>query len=257
MTIPNSVTSIGNSAFDECYSLTNVVIPNSVTSMGDNVFNNCGLKSVTIGNSITNLGNDAFRLCTKLTSVTIPYSVTNIGGEAFFCCSKLTSVTIGNSVTSIGPFAFYNCYSLTSVTIGNSVTYIGGFAFYNCDSLTNIYFRGNAPGAGFDTMIFDGNAQATMYYLSGTTGWHSPFDGRPAVLWNPQAQTSGASFGVKTNRFGFNLTGSSGLVIVVEASTNLLNWVPVATNTLAGSTAFFSDPQWTNYPGRFYRLRSP
>jgi len=64
---------------------------------------------------------------------------------------------------------------------------------------------------------------------------------------------------VRTNRFGFNITGTSGLVIVVEASTNIANpvWQPVQTNTLNGGSAYFSDPQWTNYPGRFYRLRSP
>ena len=65
-------------------------------------------------------------------------------------------------------------------------------------------------------------------------------------------------FGVRTNQFGFNITGSSNLVIVVEACclTNL-TWVPVGTNTLTGGSCYFSDPQWTNYPVRCYRLRSP
>jgi hypothetical protein len=83
-------------------------------------------------------------------------------------------------------------------------------------------------------------------------------------LWNPLAQTSSTSFGVLTNQFGFNITGSSNLVIVVEACTNLANssWTPVGTNTLntfigTNGTSYFSDPQWTNNPGRFYRLRSP
>jgi hypothetical protein len=105
---------------------------------------------------------------------------------------------------------------------------------------------------------------ATIYYLPGTTGWGTTFDGLPAVCWNPQAQTSGASFGVRTNRFGFKITGSSNLVIVVEGCTNLANpgWSPVATNTLntfvgTNGTSYFSDSKWTNYPDRFYRLRSP
>lgn len=74
----------------------------------------------------------------------------------------------------------------------------------------------------------------------------------------PQIQTS-ASFGVQTNQFGFNLTGYSNQVIIVEASTNLTgsNWVPVQTNTVGSGATFFSDTNWTNYPGRFYRLRSP
>jgi hypothetical protein len=83
------------------------------------------------------------------------------------------------------------------------------------------------------------------------------------VLWNPRAQTSGTSFGVRTNRFGFTIIGSSNLVIVVEACT-LTNstWVPVGTNTLntfigTNGTSYFNDPKWTNYPVRCYRLRSP
>jgi hypothetical protein len=72
-------------------------------------------------------------------------------------------------------------------------------------------------------------------------------------------QTRHASFGVRTNRFGFTLNGASNLVVVVEACTNLANpsWSRVETNTLTGGSSYFSDPQWTNYPGRFYRLRMP
>jgi hypothetical protein len=79
------------------------------------------------------------------------------------------------------------------------------------------------------------------------------------VLWNPQIQTSNGSFGVQSNQFGFNITGSSNLVIVVQASSNFINpdWQTVGTNALANGTAYFDDPQWTNYPSRFYRLRSP
>ena len=84
------------------------------------------------------------------------------------------------------------------------------------------------------------------------------------MLWNPQAQTADGSFGVQNNQFGFNITGSSNLVIVVEASTDMSNpaWIPVGTNTLntfvgTNGTSYFSDPQWTNYPNRFYRFRSP
>ena len=80
----------------------------------------------------------------------------------------------------------------------------------------------------------------------------------PVVSWNPQMQTSDASFGVRTNQFGFNITGNSGLVVVIEACTNLASpiWFPVQTNTLTGGSSYFSDPLWTNHPARFYRLRS-
>jgi hypothetical protein len=85
------------------------------------------------------------------------------------------------------------------------------------------------------------------------------FGGLPTERWNPEVLTSDASFGVRTNQFGFSLAGTSGLVIVVEACTNLVNpaWFPVATNTLTVGPSYFSDPKWTNSPARFYRLRSP
>ena len=133
-----TVTSIGNSAFADCYALTSVTIPNSVTSIGDKAFYRCGLTSVTIPYSVTSIGEWAFWKCSSLTSVNIPNSVTSIGVGAFSDCSSLTSVTIPNSVTSIGNSAFYDCSALTSVTIPNSVTSIGNYAFSGCSSLTSV-----------------------------------------------------------------------------------------------------------------------
>ena len=133
--IPDSVTSIGDSAFFGCTSLTSVTIGNSVTSIGYDAFYNCtSLTSVTIPDSVTSIGNTAFQNCASLTSVTIGDSVTSIGHGAFSGCTSLTSVTIGDSVTSIGDSAFSDCTSLTSVTIGDSVTSIGEGAFDGCNS---------------------------------------------------------------------------------------------------------------------------
>jgi hypothetical protein len=136
---------------------------------------------------------------------------------------------------------------------------MGSYAFQGCSNLTAIYFQGNPPTPTNNLTAFLGDTNGIVYYLPGTTGWGATFGGLPTVLWNPQAQTGDGSFGVLSNQFGFNITGSSNLVIVVEASTNLMNssWIPVATNTLIGGTFYFSDPQWTNYPARFYRLSSP
>ena len=120
--------------------MTSVTIPNSVTSIGDYAFEKCsGLTSVTIGNSVTSIGREAFSNCSGLTSVTIPNSVTSIGNEAFWNCRSLTSISIPNSVTSIGRWAFAYCRGLTSVTIPNSVTSIGEYAFSSCSNLENVY----------------------------------------------------------------------------------------------------------------------
>ena len=116
-------------------SVTSVSIPNSVTSIGDYAFSDCtALTSVSIPDSVTSIGRSAFYGCTELTSVVIGNGVTSIEDYAFSDCTKLTSVVIGNSVTSIGDYAFSDCTELTSVIIPDSVTSIGGSAFKGCPS---------------------------------------------------------------------------------------------------------------------------
>jgi hypothetical protein len=287
MTIPDSVTTLGNSAFEECYSLTSVTMSNSVTYIGNSAFWHCtSLTNITIPNSVTNIDQYAFDGCSSLTNVSIPNSVTNIGMNAFYDCSSLTNVTIGNGVTNIGEEVFGVCSSLTSVTIGKGVTSIGLLAFYDCLSLTNVtipnnvtsidqnafegcvslegvYFQGNAPTVYLP--MFTEDRHVTTYYLPAASGWSNTFwrPTPPAVLWNPQANND-ASFGVQSNQFGFNITGNSNLVVVVESCTNLANpiWSPVSTNTLntfigTNGISYFSDPLWTNYPCRFYGFSWP
>ena len=281
VTIGNGVTDIGYEAFADCTNLTGVTIGTNATNIGDHAFYYCtSLTNVTIGNSVIIIGNSAFMYCTSLRSVTIPNSVTYIGWYAFENCTSLVSVTIGNGVIGIGNAAFRMCAELRNATIGNSVSSIGGYAFaycsgltnitipgsvaniaqnafYTCPGLTGVYFQSNAPTTTYP--LFNGDDNVTVYYLPGTEGWTSPLAGLPPGLWNPQMQTGDDSFGVRTNSFGFNITGTANIPMVVETTTSLENaaWSPILNCTLTNGSNYFSDPQWTNYPTRFYRIRSP
>jgi hypothetical protein len=288
-----TVTSIGDDAFLET-PLTSVTIPSSVTSIGEEAFTLTSLTSVTIPNSVTNIGAYEFYDCFSLTSITvdasnpayssmsgvlfdksqatlieypvglisqsytISNSVTKIEEFAFADCYSLTNVTIPGSVTSIGEAAFEDDY-LTSVTIGSGVTSIGEYAFNYCFRLTSVYFTGNAPSPTDDSTVFS-DPPATVYYLPGTTGWGAMFDGLPTAPWflpNPLILNNGPGFGVQPGGFGFTISWATNASVVVEACTNLANpvWLPVSTNTLTGGTSYFSDPHWTNYPERFYRVQ--
>ncbi len=147
ITIPNTITHIGNRAFSNISSsyydsdLKTIIFEENsrLTYIGDEVFYGCdSLTNITIPDSVTSIGNSAFYNCDSLTSITILNSVTYIGNYAFAGCSSLTSIEIPDSVTSIGERAFASCSSLTSITIPNSVTYIGDSAFSYCYSLTSI-----------------------------------------------------------------------------------------------------------------------
>lgn len=173
ITIPETITIIGNDAFYNCKGLarvnitdieawcnidmqfnplvyahhlylndtevTDLTIPEGITAIGNYAFQGCtGLTSVTIPNTVTIIGNFAFDGCTGIKSVNIPNSVTEIGDLAFENCSGLTDISISDSVTKIGPAAFEGCTGLTSLYIGKSVMIIHDFAFRYCSGLTTV-----------------------------------------------------------------------------------------------------------------------
>jgi BspA type Leucine rich repeat region (6 copies) len=274
VTIGTNVTSIGDYAF-EGSQVTSITIPASVTNIQYQAFDYC-LKQTSI---TVDTNNPAYSSVDGIlfdksqttliqypadkagASYTIPASVTSVMEFAVSQCANLTSITIPNSVTSIQDYAFYGCTSLTNVTIGTSVTSLGSYAFFYCTKLTGVYFQGNSPIPNNDTSVFYLDNTGIVYYLPGTTGWGATFGGWPTAQWyqpQPQILSSDNGLGVQSSGFGFTISWATNTSVVVEAATNLANpvWVPVSTNTLTGGTSSFSDPQWTNYPGRYYRISS-
>lgn len=186
--IPESVTSIGQKAFDECSSLKNItvaagnkkyssdcqgilfskdgstlircpggfaghcIIPKVVTGIEETAFSRCSdLTGITIPESVTSIAPYAFAVCDSLLCVTIPAGVTSIETGTFSDCGGLQSITIPNGIIRIGDGAFRGCKSLTSITIPESVTSIGQEVFYNCSGLVSITVAANNPNYSNDS----------------------------------------------------------------------------------------------------------
>ena len=133
-----TITSIGDYAFNDCKKLTDIVIPKNVTEIGYQAFGYCtSLKAVEIPSGVSKITSWAFTKCSALTTVKICEGVTTIGFRVFDDCENLTSVEIPSTVTKIEDMAFKGCKSLVDMEIPSSVTSIGSNAFEGCSSLKN------------------------------------------------------------------------------------------------------------------------
>lgn len=139
VTIPQSVTSIGDYAFSHCEKMDSLTINDATTSIGNSAFDECyKLTTLSLGEKITTIGKYAFSECHKLDNVTIPPSVTSIGNSAFRRCYALTTLSLGENIETIGKYAFEECRALTNVTIPEKVKTIEPYTFGWCLSLKYI-----------------------------------------------------------------------------------------------------------------------
>ncbi len=290
--ISGAITAIGASTFENCSNLCSLTLPETVLNIGEFAFGFCSsLATMSLPTGLQNIERWAF-WGSALTNIAIAAGVTNIDAAAFVACEGLQSLNVDTknafyasidgvlfdkscatllqcparkrgpyvipgSATTIGGSAFGYCSDLAQIIAPGSVATIGDYAFESCTNLTGVYFCGNAPLAG--VAPFWDDPYVIVYYLPGAAGWGPQFGGRPTALWLPQVDHNPAAFGLHNNQFGFSINWAAGKSVVVDACTDLANpiWSALSTNTLSpDGTAAFSDPNWTAFSTRFYRVRS-
>lgn len=280
VSISSGITNIGEMAFAGCRSLPSVALPSSLTALGESAFLNCrsllslnipaGIKSVSgqlcyecrsltslgLPSAVTNIGYSAFYNCAGLSSFAIPSTVAVIAHDAFHGCSGLTSLTVNGALTSVEDRAFYGCARLQTFFFYGTVASLGVGVFGDCSSLYGVYFTGAVPSLGSDSGadMFAAAGDVTVYHLSTSSGWGSMFCGATAEQWKPGI----VSLTTTASSFGFTGEWASGQTVRVQACTNLANpvWVNVSTNLITGGAFSFTDPDWSAYSHRYYRIVS-
>lgn len=176
------VTSISRRAFDNC-NITSVNIPNSVSSIGEYAFNYCAaMTNITIPNSVESIGHNAFRDCVSLTEITIPGSVNKLETSLFYNCTKLQNVHLSEGICDIGNYTFYGCESLQEIALPNSVTTIGHYAFACCWDLTRIRIESNVTSLGDG--VFNGTEDLEIRFFGTESQWEAIEKGNNAIPSN-------------------------------------------------------------------------
>lgn len=229
----SAVESIGNRAFYNCVSLTEVSIPSSVKKLGTHVFYKCtALTSVSIGSGLTEIPKYTFYGCTALTNVTMTNSIEKIGEYAFRGCAALKEIKFSESLEEIGRYAFYGCVELESVELPASLTTIGAYAFRNCNAMTSVILPETV--VSIDKHVFNGCNNATFY---------TEYSARPE-LWLGHWNTS-----YRTVVWGCTLSADKSYVVsFVKTATSITN--EVAVNGIAAPTRDgFTFNGWTTVAG--------
>ena len=177
VTLPESLTSIGEEVFCDCYNIASIEIPSSVTTIKRGAFGGCSLiSSITLPQRLSTLEDWAFNRCSNLTAITIPTNVSIIDEGTFNGCEKLAAVTFQGNVTTIKSQAFQGCSRLTSFTFPESVTSIGGNAFNNCSNLTSVTMPASVINFT-GSYAFGENNNIESVYITDLSKWlQTPFN---------------------------------------------------------------------------------
>ena len=175
LTIKGVATSIGAYAFGSCTSLTSLSLVGSFQTIGDYAFVSCGMTSLTIDATITSIEKYAFS-SRSLTSLSLTGNVQKIGDYAFAYCTSLTSLSLTGNVQKIGDYAFYSCSSLKTVTLPKSLTSIGAYAFDSCTSLDSIEIPGTVTEIGDFAFHLSGLTSVKIDEGVQSTGVHMFYD---------------------------------------------------------------------------------
>ena len=183
------VTSIGDNAFESCTKLKSISLPATLNSLGNSAFQSCNLDSIDLSHTgVTSIGNSTFKFCGKLTTISLPANLQSIGTSAFESCVRLESISlpatltlIGNNafqdcrvltsidlshtgVTSIGDGTFEDCRELTTISLPATLTSIGMSAFESCTSLGQVYCHATTPPM-LGSNVFDNIVEYTVLYV--------------------------------------------------------------------------------------------
>lgn len=195
MSIPNSVTSIGAYAFSGCSNLANLTLPNSLITIGEQAFSSCrAVTNITIPNTVTTIGDSAFQYC-GLVSINIPSTVTSIGQSVFYYCESLTSATLSSGIETMSKGLFSGCTSLSSCIIPNTVTTIGDQVFSGCTALSSIVIPNSVTSIG--KMAFQNTGLSTITIPNSVTSiGDSAYNGctQPTSITIPASVTSIGGF---------------------------------------------------------------
>lgn len=292
LVVPDSVTTIAPFAFYSCTSLTNVSLPSTVTTLQNFAFGACSsLSSLVLPANLATVGPLALSGCANLGEITVPKSVKTIGAGAFSSNSKMQSIqveagsttfssvdgvlfdknqltliqfpagrtgsySVPAGVTKVQDAAFKGA-NIQSVSLPVSISRLGDQAFNTCPNLKSLNFQGNAPVEG--ASLFVNSKIVTLYVTFSATGWGATYGGRPVQVLNPLLSVGTISSADRAVEFPFSINSATDQSYIIEACTDLLNpvWVSIGSAPTVLGSGTFVDLDRTNFPARFYRVRTP